>query len=300
VTAPPPPPPPAEEPLDPTLVGAPVPARRTVVDEGPPPPVVRPYPWWLWLLVVLFLAAATLFGVLWLLERNDNGKNVPVLTGLTAAEAADRASARGFTLTTVRVPNRGAPGRVVDQAPQAGADLEKGARVMVVVSAGRQQVTVPKLIGSTADAAEQLLTAQNLQANKKSVDSRKPKGTVVAQDPTDGTRVPQGSTVTLSVSSGQGQVKVPAVQGTSQADALTAITDAGLVPIVIQVPSQQPEGTVIAQDPPANQQVQAQSKVRINVSGGQASTQTLTVTTSQTTTATTSQTTTSRVTTTTP
>jgi serine/threonine-protein kinase len=272
-----------------------------VVDEAAPPPVVRPYPWWLWILVVLFLALAILFLVLWLLERNDDGKDVPALAGLTQAEAADRASARGFTLTTVRVPNAGAPGRVIDQAPQAGADLEKGSRVMIVVSAGRQQVTVPKLIGSTADAAEQLLTAQNLQANKKTIDSAKPKGTVVAQDPTEGTRVPQGSTVTISVSSGKGEVKVPAVQGMSQADAVSAITDAGLVPIVIQVPSQTTKGTVIAQDPPANQQRPAQSTVRINVSGGPASTQTTTVTTSQTTTETTATTrTATTVTTTTP
>jgi beta-lactam-binding protein with PASTA domain len=72
----------------------------------------------------------------------------------------------------------------------------------------------------------------------------------------------------------------------SQSDAVKAITDAGLVPIVIQVPSQQAKGTVIAQDPAPNQERPAQSKVRVNVSGGptNTSTQTLTVTTSQTTT----------------
>ena len=57
-----PPPPPGE---DPTLV-APA-GRRVAVDEqvGPPPGpprVVRPYPWWLWVLMALFLAAAILFG----------------------------------------------------------------------------------------------------------------------------------------------------------------------------------------------------------------------------------------------
>ena len=84
----------------------------------------------------------------------------------------------------------------------------------------------------------------------------------------------------------------------SQGDAVTAVVDAGLTPVVIQVPSQKAEGSVIAQDPPANQEVPAGSKVRMNVSGGPASTQTLTVTTSQTTTETTQSATT--VTTTTP
>ena len=107
-----------------------------------------------------------------------------------------------------------------------------------------------------------------------------------------------GSHQTLSVSSGKGQVKVPDLKGMSQTDAVAAIVNAGLVPVSIQVPSQEPLDTVIAQDPSANQEVPANSKVRINVSGGPASTQTLTVTTLQTTTQTTRTATT--VTTTTP
>ncbi len=296
MTAPPPPPP--DDPADPTLVG-PAAGRRVAVDEdAPPPPVVRPYPWWLWLLVVLFLAAAIVFLVLWLMERNDKGKDVPSVVGLTLAEAQDRAAARGFTLKIVRRPAGAPPGRVVDQAPQSGADLEKGSQVMAVVSAGRQLVAVPDLVGSTADAAEQLLASQGLKANRKTVDSPKQKGIVVAQDPADGTRLPKGSTVGVSVSNGAGEIKVPAVQGMSQADAVKAVVDAGLVPVVIQVPSQEGKGTVIAQDPAADQPVAPQAKVRINVSGGPAATKTTTVTTSQTTTQTTRTATT--VTTTTP
>jgi len=292
VTAPPPPPP--DDPLDdPTLVG---PGRRVVVDEEAPPPVIRPYPWWLWALVALLLAAAILFLILWLMERGDEGNEVPSLVGLTLVEAQDKAAAEGFALETIRRSASAAPGTVVDQAPQAGAELESGSQVMAIVSSGQEQVAVPNVVGGTADAADQLLETAGLTAERKTVDSPKPQGIVVAQDPSDGTQAAKGSTVTLSVSSGKGTVKVPAVQGMSQADAVTAIVNAGLVPVLISVPSQKAEGTVIAQDPPANQEVPARSKVRINVSGGPASTQTLTVTTSETTTATTATT----VTTTTP
>jgi serine/threonine-protein kinase len=279
VTAPPPPPP--DEPLDdPTLVG---PGRRVVVDEDVPQRVVRPYPWWLWALVVLLLAAAVIFLVLWLMERNE-GKDVPSLVGMTLVQAQDRASSEGFVLKVVRRPAGAPSGTVVDQAPQAGADLEDGAQVMAVVSSGQEQVTVPNLVGTTADAAEQLLETAGLKAERKTIDSAKPKGIVVAQDPGDGTEVANGSTVTLSVSSGKGTVKVPAVSGMSQADAVTAIVNAGLVPVVITVPSQKPAQTVIAQDPPANQEVPARSQVRLNISGGSATTETTTVTTLQNTT----------------
>jgi eukaryotic-like serine/threonine-protein kinase len=285
-----------QPPDEPTVV-TPADRRRGYVEEEVvgPPTVVRPYPWWLWVLAGIFLALAILFAVLWWMERNDR-KDVPSLVGLSAAQARDKASNDGFTLETLSRPSGQPSGTVVDQAPQAGAGLEKGAQVMAIVSAGQQQVTVPKLTGSTATAAEQLLESQGLSANQRSVDSTKPKGIVVAQDPSEGTKVVKGTIVGLGVSSGKGTVKVPAVQGTSQADAVSAITDAGLVPVVIQVPSQQAEGNVIAQDPAANQQVRAGSKVRINVSGGPASTQTQTVTTSETQTETTATT----VTTTTP
>jgi len=283
------PPPPPD---DPTVV-TPADRRRDYVDEevAGAPAVVRPYPWWLWALAGIFLALAILFAVLWLMERNDT-KDVPSLVGLSAAQARDKASADGFTLETLSRPSGQPSGSVIDQAPQAGAGLESGAQVMAVVSGGQAQVTVPKLIGSTATAAEQLLESQGLQSNERSVDSTKAKGIVVAQDPPEGTKVAKGTSVGLAVSSGQGTVKVPAVQGTTQADAVSAITKAGLVPIVIQVPSQQAEGNVVAQDPAPNQEVRAGSKVRVNVSGGPAATQTQTVTTSETTTTATTVTTT--------
>src|SRR6476646_330374 len=296
MTTPPPPPPPPPPPDEPTVV-TPADRRREYVEEevAGPPPVVRPYPWWLWVLAGICLALAILFLVLWLMERNDT-KDVPSLVGLSAAQARDKASTDGFTLETLSRPSGQPSGTVIDQAPQAGAGLEKGAQVMAIVSGGQAQVTVPKLTGSTATADEQLLESQGLTASQRSVDSTKPKGIVVAQDPPDGTKVAKGTSVGLAVSSGNGTVKVPAVQGTSQADAVSAITRAGLVPVVIQVPSQQAEGNVIAQDPAPNQQVRAGSKVRINVSGGPASTQTQTVTTAETET----QTTATTVTTTSP
>jgi beta-lactam-binding protein with PASTA domain len=303
VTAPPPPPPPRDpgvpDPVDPTLVEAP--GRRVVVDEGPPPPIVRPYPWWLWLLSALFLAVAVVFAVLWYTQRNG-GADVPDLGGLRQAEAQDRAAARGFTLKVVFRPAARPAGVVVDQAPQPGADLEDGAQIMAVVSRGRQQVTVPRLVGVKLEAAQQLLTDLELQPSTETVRSTKPKGTVVTQDPKDGTTVPRGSTVTLGVSSGTGRVAVPALRDTSQSDAVAAIVDAGLVPVVIQIPSREPEGTVIAQDPAPNEQVPIGSRVRVNVSGGPAntSTQTLTVTTSRTTTQTSTRTTATTVTTATP
>ena len=55
----------------------------------------------------------------------------------------------------------------------------------------------------------------------------------------------------------------------------------------MNVSSQQPQGTVVAQNPAPNQKVAGGAKVRINVSGGTPQTQTVTTTQTTTTIATT-------------
>jgi eukaryotic-like serine/threonine-protein kinase len=302
VTAPPPPPPPGdpEDPTlvrradEPTVVAPPYAGSRRVVAEeeaGPPPPVIRPYPWWLWGLVALFAALAVLFLVLWLTQR-DNGKDVPSLVGMRQAEAQNKASSHGFSVTFVPRVSSESPGTVIDQAPEGGSSLSGSTKLIAVVAAGQSKTSVPNLVGSTQDSATSVLDSQGLKAQTNTVTSAKPHGTVIAQSPSPGTLVAKDSTVTLSVSNGQGQVAVPAVQGKGQVDAVKAVVDAGLVPIVIAVPAHEAKGTVIAQDPAAGQKVPSGTHVRMNVSGGpqQTQTQTLTVTTAQTTTVTTATT----------
>jgi serine/threonine-protein kinase len=91
---------------------------------------------------------------------------------------------------------------------------------------------------------------------------------------------------------------VPNLISLSEADAVAQLTDAGLKADVVQVPSSQKAGTVVAQNPAFGAKVDPGSSVRLNVSKGR--TQTTTVTTTTQTTATATTATTTHVTTTTP
>ncbi len=93
-------------------------------------------------------------------------------------------------------------------------------------------------------------------------------GTVFAQQPVEGTSLGRGSQVTLIVSTGKPKIAVPGVVGKSLADAVAALTNAKLTANPQNVPSDQPTGTVIAQDPRAGTVVVEGSRVRINVSKG--------------------------------
>jgi beta-lactam-binding protein with PASTA domain/predicted Ser/Thr protein kinase len=93
-------------------------------------------------------------------------------------------------------------------------------------------------------------------------------GIVFDQDPESGERIERGNTVTIYVSQGKRKVDVPNVVGRSAADAAAALTQAGLERNEVQVFSDKPEGTVIAQDPAAGKRVVEGTRVRINVSQG--------------------------------
>jgi serine/threonine-protein kinase len=96
------------------------------------------------------------------------------------------------------------------------------------------------------------------------------KGVVISQSPDAGEKIQKNGNVDLTVSKGKETVSVPSVKGKSQADAVSTLTNAGLVARVFQVPSSNPVDTVTGQDPLPGKTVVKGSKVRINVSSGPA------------------------------
>ena len=71
----------------------------------------------------------------------------------------------------------------------------------------------------------------------------------------------------INVSKGSGLVDVPTLVGLQQADAQAQLADLGLEANVFRVPSSEPAGTVVAQNPVGGQ-AQVGSAVRLNVSTG--------------------------------
>jgi serine/threonine-protein kinase len=93
-------------------------------------------------------------------------------------------------------------------------------------------------------------------------------GYVFAQQPEPGTRLAKGSIVTVFVSTGKREVRVPSVVGKSEADAVAEITRAGLEARSVPVNSGQPAGIVTAQAPAPGTTLVEGTTVRINVSSG--------------------------------
>ncbi len=154
-----------------------------------------------------------------------------------------------------------------------------------------KKVTVPAVVGLPEAQAKAKLADVGLANKTGRQFSSRQAGVVIAQSPGGGTQVGTKDVVALTVSKGPNAVQVPNTVSLSEADAVSQLTSAGLKADVVQVPSNQPVGTVVAQSPKPGTSVDPGSTVRLNVSKGKTQTTTVTTTTQTTATATTRTTT---------
>jgi serine/threonine-protein kinase len=158
-------------------------------------------------------------------------------------------------------------GTILGQDPAAGELIELGQAVNLIVSAGKDQTSVPDLLdlASSEDARLALTEARLVLGKVTPQDSDKPEGTVIAQDPAANTAVDIGTLVSITVSSGK--IPVPNVVGKTQTDAKNALLNAGfLVEVVLEENGTVAENTVIAQNPAADSVTLKGTIVTIKVS----------------------------------
>ncbi len=181
---------------------------------------------------------------------------VPNLIGRDEAEARRVLEARGLRVgTAARVESRVAAGRVLAQAPRAGARVEPGAAVDIDVAAPAQ-VAMPNLVGHDEQAAIRRLAAAELTLGRvRRRESDQPEGTVVSQSPAANRRARIGTAVDLVVAAPR-IARVPDLLGHDAANAERLLSAADLRRgRVRRQESRQRSGTVLSQAPPAQTQV---------------------------------------------
>ena len=131
-------------------------------------------------------------------------------------------------------------------------------------------VTVPSVVDQTIERATTQLVGLQLRVERVDTANDAPAGTVLEQDPEAGTEVDIGSTVTLTVSTGPGEVSVPDLSGLTEAEARARLVDSGLtLGDVSQVDdSTEAPGTVVGQSPSAGTTVPPDTAISLQVSSG--------------------------------
>ncbi|MFL5956778.1 MAG: PASTA domain-containing protein, partial [Solirubrobacterales bacterium] len=105
--------------------------------------------------------------------------------------------------------------------------LIAGGLLAFFLTRGAAQRAVPDVVGSQLPAAVANLHNAGFKADVQRVTSDAPRDRVLREDPQPGSKVDEGSTITLTVSDGPGQATVPDVTNLSGAQARAALRKAG-------------------------------------------------------------------------
>lgn len=164
------------------------------------------------------------------LSRGPERYAVPTLAGQTLTNAqtllADTNLAQGKV--TYAFDEKVAKDAIISTNPKAGASVKPGTPVALVISKGREPITVTDYTGKPAKGATAALTKAGLKvdATAREFSATVAEGSVIRQSPSSGTLY-KGDTVTFVVSKGPELISVPLVVGLQEGRATKELEDAG-------------------------------------------------------------------------
>lgn len=204
-------------------------------------------------------------------------KTVADVTGSTLPEARSRLEQPDLRVRFRRVASDRPRGEVLQQTPAPGSRVPPSTIIVLVVSGGPERISVPGVVGLTADEAADILTDARLQPETRPVESTEPEGTVVSQVPRAGTEVGPDSVVRLEIAIPPAQptiteptITVPDLAGARSSEARSRLRELGLRVTQKPIESPRPKGTVIRQSPAPGTELREGQTVTLTVSTGPA------------------------------
>jgi serine/threonine-protein kinase len=191
---------------------------------------------------------------------------VPAVVGMSEADAVAAITRAGLDANSVQINSPKDAGVVIAQSPKSGTVLVEGSSVRINVSKGPKPVAVPSVVGFPYDQAASQLSVGGFAVRRVEVESDKPAGEVVQQDPPGNSTTRPGSIVTLSVSKGPETLEVPDVTGSDEATARSALQAAGFTKVKVtqqDTDDDTLEGLVVSQEPAGLSQAKPSATVTI-------------------------------------
>ncbi len=178
-----------------------------------------------------------------------------------------------YTITP-RISEEYEPGIVIEQSLKPGVVIkpENGLHILeLVISASPQSIILTDYAGQDQQSVIDDLTRKGLLVSVRTEDSSQyDKNTIIRTEPSAGSAVVPGETVTIYVSQGVSTVTIPNLSGQSLATARTTIISSGLnlgTVTVSEAAQALPESEqiVISSDPPAGTIVSPKSGINLVV-----------------------------------
>lgn len=200
---------------------------------------------------------------------------VPNLLGQNYDEVRNRADIGELIVLEAQEYNSEYPaGQICYQTPEAGITIETDKRkITVKVSKGPRTAEVPDVAGQDENTARETLRQNGFVKIKTVVEASETvtKGLAIRTSPESYTNAAVDGEIILYVSGGKGTVNMEDLEGMTVEDAKTLLESQGLnldtVNIEI-IDSSFPEGVIVWQSVPADDQIEIGTVVTIKVSSG--------------------------------
>jgi eukaryotic-like serine/threonine-protein kinase len=201
-------------------------------------------------------------------SRGPELEAVPEVIGLPQDAAARRVDEARFEVRILRDYHDTVPaGRVYDQRPDPGFELEVGKEVRILVSRGKPPVQVPGVAGLAQAEATAILEGSGLGVDvTEEFSGTVQQGVVISQQPAADQTVPAESRVTIVVSKGPRTFPLPNVEEQTHDAAVATLQGLGLRIRVVDVPATQ-GNIVIDTNPEPGEIVQTGQEITIYIGG---------------------------------
>lgn len=197
---------------------------------------------------------------------------VPSILGKTVEEATQilNGVGLGFAQNGTIASDVIDEGLIAQQSVEAGEKVEKNTRILGVVSSGAASFNLTDVTGRSAEEAKQILEGLELTVvQTEEYDDSVAEGLVISTSPAANTPVGKGDTVTMVVSKGSENAKVPGLEGLSEDAAKLALESVGLaLGRVEETYSEVGAGLVISQNYEEGTELKPGTTVDIVISKG--------------------------------
>ncbi|MBR1629615.1 MAG: Stk1 family PASTA domain-containing Ser/Thr kinase, partial [Lachnospiraceae bacterium] len=208
-------------------------------------------------------------------EEESNGEEieVPSLLGMSETEAKDTLNDLGLVYANggEESSDEYEEGKICSQSEEEGTYVAAETRITVKISSGKGELDVPDVVGQTESVAEQMIRDTGFSSPVKEYEfsDTVEQGKVISQSPEGGTRGKADDTITILVSQGVENAKVPSVSGMTQTDATALLQSEGFAVTTEQGYSDSiDEGFIVSQSPSAGEYADKGATVHIVVSQG--------------------------------
>lgn len=159
-------------------------------------------------------------------EEEDQKVEMIDLTGMTFDEAKKELNGMGLGIQEgdTMSSDEYEEGLIVGQSEEEGDMVEKNTTIIVNLSSGAGEISVPSVVGLDKDAATEKLTAKGFKVNPEyEYSSDVPAGNVIRQTPDADSKAKKDDAITIYISRGQEQIKMISVLGQTEEAAKEAL-----------------------------------------------------------------------------